>query len=48
MYGHKVESFFLNKGISNKQDLLKDQALHSYGDFLPVLFWQRRKEWIDR
>ena len=48
MYGYKVDSFFLNKGISNKSDILKEQALHSYSEYLPVLFWQRRQEWLDR
>lgn len=48
MYGNKVQSFFLNKGISDKKDIVKEQSFHAYSEYLPVLFWQRRQEWLDR
>ncbi len=46
-YGKKVEKFFANRGITNKQDIVKTQTINEFGLFLPKCFWDKRKAWIN-
>ncbi len=45
MYGKKVTSFFTQKGVLNKQDIISFQNENKYSNILPKLFWDKRSEW---
>jgi glycosyltransferase involved in cell wall biosynthesis len=47
IFGKKLESFYANKGIITRQDIVAQQKLNELSLHLPREFWDRRKNWIN-
>jgi hypothetical protein len=47
MYGKKVETFFKQKGIVNKHEIVAQQAENKYSPLLSSLFWEKRSQWVN-
>jgi glycosyltransferase involved in cell wall biosynthesis len=45
MYGKKVELWFAERGVYDREEIVKSQYRNYYGDFLPQVFWNKRKDW---
>jgi len=46
MYGNKIEFFFKKKGITDKHIMIDGQGTNEYSELLPLLFWERRQQWL--
>ncbi len=46
-FGKKVDAYFDKKNIKDRTEISKTQKLNKYSIFLPQIFWEARKKWIN-